>query len=132
LRLSFSLDPLIAEAKRRARRRRLLLLALGVAAGGAAAIAVALQSDTGGRVVATVMPDLKKVGQSARPIPVATAPSDASGNFVFPPAPRSPFHGETPSLEGTARVGVRRSGRAGHRRPAGRSGGRFLTRLTIE
>ena len=43
-RLRFSLDPLIAEAKRRARGRRLLLLALAVAAGGAAAATVALRS----------------------------------------------------------------------------------------
>lgn len=45
-RLPFSLDPLIAEAKRRARRRR-LLLALGVAAGGAVAVNFALQSGAG-------------------------------------------------------------------------------------
>src|SRR4051812_10104205 len=45
-RLPFSLDPLMAEAKRRARRRR-LLLALGVAVGGAVAVTFALQSGAG-------------------------------------------------------------------------------------
>jgi hypothetical protein len=118
-RLPFSLDPLIAEAKRRARRRR-LLLTLGVAAGGAVAVTFALQSGagpggvpaatggagsggaasnegpvladgvapvTGGRVVATVTPDSAKVGQRVRVIQVATAPIDASGNFVLRPDP---------------------------------------------
>jgi hypothetical protein len=119
-RLPFSLDPLIAEAKRRARRRR-LLLTLGIAAGAAIAVTFALQTRagpggpappagagsvgaapnagsvlasgvapvTGGRVVATMDPDLKKVGQSARAIQVATAPIDASGNFVLRPDPTS-------------------------------------------
>jgi hypothetical protein len=113
-RLPFSLDPLIAEAKRRARQRR-LLLALGVAAGGAVAVTFALQSGagpagapspaatgnegpvlaggvapvTGGRVVATVTPDSGKVGQRVRTIQVATAPIDASGNFVLRPDPTS-------------------------------------------
>ena len=119
-RLPFSLDPLIAEAKRRARRRR-LLLALGVAAGGAVAVTFALQSGSGGAqrpatrggagsggtaanngpvladgvapviggtVVATVIPHLK-LGQSAPEIVIATAPIDASGNFVLRPAPAS-------------------------------------------
>lgn len=45
-RLPFSLDPLIAEAQRRARRRR-LLLALGVAAGSVVAVTFALQSGAG-------------------------------------------------------------------------------------
>jgi hypothetical protein len=40
----FSLDPLIAEAKRRARARRLLVLTLAVAAGAGAATTVALRS----------------------------------------------------------------------------------------
>jgi hypothetical protein len=122
-RLSFSLDPLMAEAKRRARRRR-LLLALSVAAGGAVALTLALQSGagpggapprvatggagaggaasnegpvlaggvapvTGGRVVATVTPDSGKVGQRVPIIQVATAPIDASGNFVLRPDPTS-------------------------------------------
>jgi hypothetical protein len=115
-RLPFSLDPLIAEAKRRARRRR-LLLALGVVAGAAVAAPLALQSGagpggagpiaggaaarqgpvlasgdapvTGGRVVATVTPELQKVGQSAQPIQVAAAPIDSSGNFVLRPDPAS-------------------------------------------
>jgi hypothetical protein len=120
-RLSFSLDPLMAEAKRRARRRR-LLLALGVAAGGAVALTFALQSGarqggapaatvgagsggaarndgpvlaggvapvTGGRVVATVTPDFGKVGKRVRMTQVATAPIDASGNFVLRPDPTS-------------------------------------------
>lgn len=108
-RLPFSLDPLTAEAKRRARRRR-LLLALGVAAAGAVAVTVAqsgagpggasspgsagsgvaAQNDgpvlasgvapvTGGRVVATVTPDTTKVGQRVRATQIAGAPSDASG-----------------------------------------------------
>jgi hypothetical protein len=113
-RLPISLDPLIAEAKRRARQRR-LLLALGVAAAGAVAVSFALHSGagprgalppsatphegpilatgvapvSGGRVVATITPDLKKVGDSARSIQVATAPIDTSGNFVLRPAPSS-------------------------------------------
>ena len=121
-RLPFSLDPLIAEAKRRARRRR-LLLALGVAAGGAVAVTFALQSGagpggtpsraatggagsggapnegpvlaggvapvSGGRVVATVMGDSARVGQRVRVTQVATAPIDASGNFVLRPDPTS-------------------------------------------
>jgi hypothetical protein len=121
--LPFSLDPLIAEAKRRARRRR-LLLALGVAAGSAVAVTFALQSGagrggapspaatggagsgvaapnegpiladgvapvTGGRVVATVTADSGKVGQRVRVTQVATAPIDASGNFVLRPDPSS-------------------------------------------
>ncbi len=44
---------------------------------------------TGGTVVATVMPDLQKVGQRGRLIQVATAPIDASGNFVLRPDPSS-------------------------------------------
>lgn len=117
-RLPFSLDPLIAEAKRRARRRR-LVLALVVAAGVAVAAAFALRSGagpggapapggagsaanevsilasgvapvTGGWVVATMTPDLQKDGQSARAILVAKAPIDASGNFVLRPDPTSP------------------------------------------
>ena len=113
-RLSFSLDPLMAEAKRRARRRR-LLLALGVAAGGAVAVTFALQSGagpggapsggaapnegpvlaggvapvTGGTVVATVTPHSGRVGERVRVIQVATAPIDASGNFVLRPDPTS-------------------------------------------
>lgn len=43
---------------------------------------------TGGTVVATVIPHLK-LGQSAREIMIATAPIDASGNFVLRPAPAS-------------------------------------------
>jgi hypothetical protein len=114
-RLPVSLDPLIAEAKRRARRRRLLLV-LGVAAGGAVAVIFALQSGagparapsggsvsnegpvlasgvarvTGGTVVATVTPDSGAIGQSVRTIQVATAPVDASGKFVLRPDPASP------------------------------------------
>jgi hypothetical protein len=42
-RLPFSLDPLIAEAKRRARTRRFLLVALAIAAGGVAAATLALR-----------------------------------------------------------------------------------------
>ena len=42
----------------------------------------------GGTVVATVTPDLK-LGQSAPEILIATAPIDASGNFVLRPAPTS-------------------------------------------
>jgi hypothetical protein len=113
-RLSFSLDPLMAEAKRRARRRR-LLLALGVAAGGAVAVTFALQSGAGpggapsggaapnegpvlaggvapvagGRVVATVTRDSGKIGERVRVTQVATAPIDASGNFVLRPDPTS-------------------------------------------
>jgi hypothetical protein len=122
-RLPFSLDPLIAEAKRRARRRR-LLLALGVAAGAAVAVTFALQSGggpggapspaatagagaggaasnegpvlaggvapvTGGTVVAMMTPDLRKIGERGRMIRVATAPIDASGNFVLRPDPTS-------------------------------------------
>ncbi|HEY4236816.1 MAG TPA: hypothetical protein VGM45_05710 [Gaiellaceae bacterium] len=122
-RLAFSLDPLMAEAKRRARRRR-LLLALGVAAGGAVAVTLALQSSagpggapsaaatagagsggaalnegpvlaggvapvTGGRVVASVTPDSGKVGTRVRLTQIATAPIDASGNFVLRPDPTS-------------------------------------------
>jgi hypothetical protein len=116
-RLPFSLDPLIAEAKHRARRRR-LLLALGVAAGGAVALIFALQSGagpggapspagsggvasngpvlaggvapvSGGRVVATVTGDSAKVGQRVRITQVATAPINASGNFVLRPDPTS-------------------------------------------
>jgi hypothetical protein len=112
-RLPFSLDPLIAEARRRARRRRLLLV-LGVAAGAAAAT-FALQSGAGpggappggsaategpvladgvapvggGTVVATMTPDLTRVGQSAPSIRIATAPIDASGKFVLRPDPAS-------------------------------------------
>jgi hypothetical protein len=113
-RLPFSLDPLIAEAKRRARRRR-LVLALIVAAGVAVAVGFALRSGrgpggtpspggagsaanqgpilasgvapvTGGFVVATMPPDVK-VGQSAPVILIAKAPIDASGNFVLRPDP---------------------------------------------
>ena len=118
-RLPFSLDPLIAEAKRRARRRR-LLLALGLAAGAAVAVTLALRSGagspggaspaagsggaaatqgpvlaggvapvSGGTVVATVGPDLKNVGDSGRPTRVAAAPIDASGSFVLRPDPSS-------------------------------------------
>lgn len=113
-RLSFSLDPLMAEAKRRARRRR-LLLALGVAAVGAVAVTFALRSGagpggapsggaapndgpvlaggvapvTGGSVVATVSADSGKVGTRVRVTQVATAPIDASGNFVLRPDPTS-------------------------------------------
>jgi hypothetical protein len=122
-RLRFSLDPLMAEAKRRARRRR-LLFALGIAAGGAVAVTFALQSGSGpggapspaatggagsggaasnggpvlaggvapvsgGRVVATVTGDSAKVGQRVRVTQVATAPIDASGNFVLRPDPTS-------------------------------------------
>ncbi len=53
-----------------------------VLAGGVAPV-------TGGRVVATVTPDLKKIGQRARSIQVATAPIDASGNFILRPGPTS-------------------------------------------
>jgi hypothetical protein len=116
-RLPFSLDPLMAEAKRRARRRR-LLLALAGAAAGAVAVTFALQSGarpsapggagsggaasndgpvlaggvapvTGGRVVASVLPESAKVGQRVRPTQVATAPIDASGSFVLRPDPTS-------------------------------------------
>lgn len=113
-RLPFSVDPLIAEAKRRTRRRR-LLLALGLAAGGAVALTLTLHSGggpggalgsggtanegpvlasgvapvSGARVVATVGPELTKVGQSGRPTQVATARIDASGNFVLRPDPTS-------------------------------------------
>jgi hypothetical protein len=117
-RMPFSLDPLIAEATRRARRRR-LLLALGVAAGAAVAVTFALRSGAGpaggapgvgsgsaaatqgpvlaggvapvrgGTVVATVGPDLENVGDSGRPTQVAAAPIDASGNFVLRPDPSS-------------------------------------------
>jgi hypothetical protein len=116
--LPFSLDPLIAEARRRARRRR-LLFALGVAAGAAVAVTFGLQSGgspshgttapgpgvaarnggptlaggvapvTGGTVVATVTPNVSKVGQRVRAIQVAAAPIDASGNFVLRPDPAS-------------------------------------------
>jgi len=44
---------------------------------------------TGGVVVATITPDLVRDGQSAMAIPVATAPIDASGNFVLRPDPTS-------------------------------------------
>jgi hypothetical protein len=44
---------------------------------------------TGGRVVATVMPDSGKVGQRVRVIQVATAPIDGSGYFVLRPDPTS-------------------------------------------
>lgn len=118
----FSVDPLMAEAKRRARRRR-LLLALGVSAAAAVALILILESGagaggapspatggpglpggaanngpiladgvapvTGGRVVATVTPDLRKVGQSARAIQVAAAPIDSSGHFALRPDPAS-------------------------------------------
>ena len=116
-RLPFSLDPLIAEAKRRARRRR-LLLALGIAAGGAVALIIALNPGagpggppspaatggassegpvlaggvapvTGGRVVATVMGDATRIGQRVRVTQVAAAPIDAPGNFVLRPDPGS-------------------------------------------
>ena len=46
LRLPFSLDPLMAEAKRRARRRRVVLF-LALAAGAAAAVTFSLQSGGG-------------------------------------------------------------------------------------
>lgn len=63
-RLPFSLDPLIAEAKRRARRRR-LLLALGVAAGGAVAVGFAVQSGA---------------GPGGAPPPVGAGPGSAAPN----------------------------------------------------
>jgi hypothetical protein len=44
---------------------------------------------TGGTVVATVMPESGKVGQRVRLTQVATAPIDASGNFVLRPDPTS-------------------------------------------
>ena len=53
-----------------------------VLAGGVAPV-------TGGRVVATVTPNSGKVGQRVRMIQVATAPIDASGNFVLRPDPTS-------------------------------------------
>jgi hypothetical protein len=117
--LPFSLDPLIAEAKRRARRRS-LLLALGVVAIGAVAVTVALrpgsgpQSRTeaggagsaaendgpvlaggvapvsGGEVVATMIPRSAKVGQVVKLIQLGTAPIDSSGNFLLRPNPTSP------------------------------------------
>jgi hypothetical protein len=118
-RLPFSLDPLMAEAKRRARRRR-LLLAVGVVVGGAVAVTLALHSSgarspaaaggagsrgtpsddgpvlavgvapvSGGRVVATLTPDSAKVGRRVRLTQVATGPIDASGNFVLRPDPTS-------------------------------------------
>lgn len=118
-RLPFSLDPLVAEARRRARRRR-LLLALGVAAGGAVAVTLALQFGagpggappaavtggtaanegpvlaggvapvTGGKVEATVTGDTAAIGKRVRVTRVATAPIDASGRFVLRPDPTSP------------------------------------------
>jgi hypothetical protein len=112
----FSLDPLMAEAKRRARRRR-LLLAVGIAAGACVAAIFALQLGagpggaptgarsgganahpilaggvapvTGGRVVATVMGNAEQIGQRVRETQVAAAPIDASGNFVLRPDPTS-------------------------------------------
>jgi hypothetical protein len=51
-RLGLSLDPLIAEAKRRAHRRRLLLLLLLVAAVAAVAIGLALRTATGSGLAA--------------------------------------------------------------------------------
>lgn len=54
-----------------------------VLAGGVAPVAR-------GRVVATVTPDTRKIGEHVRLIQVATAPIDASGNFVLRPDPTSP------------------------------------------
>ena len=44
---------------------------------------------TGGTVLATMIPDSAKVGQVVRLIRVASAPIDASGNFVLRPDPTS-------------------------------------------
>jgi hypothetical protein len=79
-RLPFSVDPLMAEAKRRARRRRLLLL--GVFAGAVAAVTVALQSGSG--------PSLTRSPKTAsRPPRQTTSPRRVSSIRVIHDGPLS-------------------------------------------
>jgi hypothetical protein len=91
--------------QRRPPRWGLVSLALAVGAGAGVALTLALQSGPGrpegpvlasgvapvssGTVVAGVMPDLTKVGQSGRMIEIATATIDASGRFVIRTDPSS-------------------------------------------
>jgi len=66
LRLPFSIDPLMAEARRRARRRR-LLLTLALAAGTVAAITFALQSGPGPAGSSSPKNDVRPPRQTALP-----------------------------------------------------------------
>jgi hypothetical protein len=66
----------------------------GAGSGGAAlnegpVLAGGVAPVTGGRVVASVTPDSGKVGTRVRLTQIATAPIDASGNFVLRPDPTS-------------------------------------------
>jgi hypothetical protein len=64
--LRFSLDPLMAEAKRRARRRR-LFLAISVAAGGVAAVTLALHSGAGPGGMPSAKSDVRPPRQTPLP-----------------------------------------------------------------
>jgi hypothetical protein len=75
----FSLDPLMAEAKRRMRKRRVLVAILVVLCGGAAGAAVALTSSSGFRTAAVC------TGASAYVYEVPSYPAQTPTAPAWPP-----------------------------------------------
>jgi hypothetical protein len=90
-RLPFSLDPLMAEAKRRMRKRRVLILVLAVLVGGGAAGAAVSLSQSNGFRAAAACPGATSFVYAVPSYPAASAPAPA-----WPPGQGGDYWGWMP------------------------------------